>query len=72
MKCILCLLSMPPPQIPTFPGQESFAGLQHHSSQHTGNEEVAGKKVVVLGSNNSAHDIAAAVWEAGGEVSIGL
>jgi putative flavoprotein involved in K+ transport len=51
--------------VPTFPGQDVFAGEQHHSSQHPGPDPYAGKKVVVIGSNNSAHDICGALWEAG-------
>ncbi|MGQ7847443.1 NAD(P)/FAD-dependent oxidoreductase [Granulosicoccus sp. 3-233] len=49
--------------IPQFKGQERFRGDQHHSSQHPGPDPFKGKKVVVIGSNNSAHDICAALWE---------
>lgn len=58
------------PNIPTFPGQDIFKGDQHHSSQHPGPERYVGKKVVVIGSNNSAHDICAALWEAGVDVTM--
>ena len=51
------------PHMPTFVGMERFKGDQHHSSQHSGPDAWRGKKVVVIGSNNSAHDIAAALWE---------
>jgi putative flavoprotein involved in K+ transport len=51
------------PNIPKITGAESFAGDQHHSSKHPGPDACKGKKVVVLGSNNSAHDICAALWE---------
>ena len=51
------------PSVPQIPGADSFLGDQHHSSQHPGPEAYAGKKAVVLGSNNSAHDICAALWE---------
>ncbi len=51
------------PNIPSFKGMERFKGDQHHSSQHPGPDSFAGKKVVVIGSNNSAHDICAALWE---------
>ena len=50
-------------RIPDFPGKEKFKGDQHHSSQHPGPDRYRGKKAVVVGSNNSAHDIAAALWE---------
>ena len=51
------------PNIPEFPGMERFRGDQHHSSQHPGPDAYRGKKAVVIGSNNSAHDICAALWE---------
>lgn len=49
--------------VPDFPGMATFAGDQHHSSKHPGPDGFKGKKVVVIGSNNSAHDICAALWE---------
>jgi putative flavoprotein involved in K+ transport len=58
------------PNVPTVPGQDVFRGDQHHSSQHQGPEQYAGKKAVVVGSNNSAHDICAALWEAGADVTM--
>ncbi len=51
------------PNIPKFEGQDIFKGEQQHSSVHEGPEKYRGKNVVVLGSNNSAHDICAALWE---------
>lgn len=51
--------------VPTIPGQDIFAGDQHHSSQHPGPDRYAGRKVVVIGSNNSAHDICKALVENG-------
>ncbi|MGB4734231.1 MAG: NAD(P)/FAD-dependent oxidoreductase, partial [Candidatus Nanopelagicales bacterium] len=58
------------PNIPVFPGQDVFAGDQHHSSQHPGPDSFVGKKVVVIGSNNSAHDICGALWEGGVDVTM--
>jgi putative flavoprotein involved in K+ transport len=58
------------PEIPNFPGAERFKGKQHHSSHHPGGEGWAGKKCVVVGSNNSAHDIAADLWEHGADVTL--
>jgi putative flavoprotein involved in K+ transport len=52
------------------PGAETFLGEQHHSSKHPGPDAYAGKKVVVIGANNSAHDICAALWEAGADVTM--
>lgn len=58
------------PAIPQIPGQESFAGDQYHSSLHPGGEGCGGRKVVVIGSNNSAHDICADLWENGADVTM--
>ncbi|MEO0911527.1 MAG: NAD(P)/FAD-dependent oxidoreductase, partial [Pseudomonadota bacterium] len=49
--------------VPNFPGMERFKGDQHHSSKHPGPDAYKGKKALVIGSNNSAHDICAALWE---------
>ena len=56
--------------IPDFKGRERFKGEQHHSSQHPGPDGYKGKKVVVIGSNHSAHDICAALYEAGVDVTM--
>lgn len=53
------------PNVPAFPGQDVFTGEQHHSSQHPGPDGFAGKRVVVVGANNSAHDICKALVENG-------
>jgi putative flavoprotein involved in K+ transport len=58
------------PNVPKIAGAETFLGEQQHSSQHPGPEAYKGKKVVVLGSNNSAHDICAALWEHGADVTM--
>ena len=58
------------PEIPAFPGADRFKGKQHHSSHHRGGEGWVGKKCVVVGSNNSAHDIAADLWEHGADVTL--
>ncbi|MEO8243614.1 MAG: NAD(P)/FAD-dependent oxidoreductase [bacterium] len=49
--------------MPKYPGMERFKGDQHHSSKHPGPDAFKGKRAVVIGSNNSAHDICAALWE---------
>ena len=56
--------------VPQFKGMERFKGEQHHSSEHPGPDAYAGKRVVVIGSNNSAHDICAALYEAGVDVTM--
>ena len=58
------------PNKPDFPGMQSFRGEQHHSSAHPGPDAYKGKKVVVIGSNNSAHDICAALWEHDADVTM--
>jgi putative flavoprotein involved in K+ transport len=58
------------PSVPELPGKERFRGEQHHSSRHPGPDGYAGKKAVIIGSNNSAHDIAAALWEHGADVTM--
>ena len=58
------------PNTPVFPGADSFEGEQHHSSKHAGGSDYSGKKAVVIGSNNSAHDICADLWEHGAAVTM--
>src|SRR3954469_3622995 len=58
------------PNVPKIAGAERFEGEQHHSSQHPGPAAYGGKKCVVLGSNNSAFDICAALWEHGADVTM--
>ncbi|KLU23845.1 FAD-dependent oxidoreductase [Caballeronia mineralivorans PML1(12)] len=58
------------PNMPKFKGMDVFKGEQHHSSKHPGPDAYRGKKVVVIGANNSSHDICAALWEAGVDVTM--
>jgi putative flavoprotein involved in K+ transport len=58
------------PNVPTLPGQELFRGDQHHSSAHPGPDRYVGKRAVVIGSNNSAHDICKALYENGVDVTM--
>ncbi|GAB3113329.1 NAD(P)/FAD-dependent oxidoreductase [Janibacter alkaliphilus] len=58
------------PRLPEIDGAEDFAGDLHHSSAHPGPDAYAGKKVVVIGSNNSAFDICGALWEHDAEVTM--
>ena len=55
------------PNRPTYAGQDAFQGEQYHSSDFPGGDGYEGKNVVVVGSNNSAFDICASLWEAGGK-----
>ena len=58
------------PYTPEFAGMDRFKGDQHHSSAHPGPDAYRGKRAVVIGSNNSAHDICAALWEHGADVTM--
>ena len=58
------------PNVPKIAGADRFKGEQHHSSKHPEGERYRGKKCVVLGSNNSAHDICADLWEHGADVTM--
>jgi putative flavoprotein involved in K+ transport len=58
------------PYTPEIPGMDVFKGEQHHSAQHPGADVYKGEKAVVIGSNNSAHDICAALWEVGADVTM--
>jgi len=58
------------PNWPDYPGMGAFKGTQVHSSQYKSGEEWRGKRALVVGSNNSAHDICADLWEHGAEVTM--
>lgn len=58
------------PNLPDYPGMSAFKGKQVHSSQYKSGEEWRGKRALVVGSNNSAHDICADLWEHGAEVTM--
>ncbi|TAN12574.1 MAG: NAD(P)/FAD-dependent oxidoreductase [Burkholderiaceae bacterium] len=59
------------PNKPKFPGQDKFKGIQKHSSEYGGDvDALKGKRVVVIGSNNSAHDICGALAENGIDVTM--
>jgi putative flavoprotein involved in K+ transport len=58
------------PNLPDYPGMSAFKGKQVHSSQYKSGEDWRGKRAVVVGSNNSAHDICADLWEHGADVTM--
>jgi len=58
------------PNVPDFPGAESFDGTQCHSSKFVDGADYKGKKCIVVGSNNSAHDICGNLWENGADVTM--
>lgn len=59
-------------KVPSFAGQESFKGEVYHGSQHrdASESDVRGKKVIVVGTGNSGHDIAQNFYENGAEVTM--
>ncbi|KAL2865451.1 putative flavin-binding monooxygenase [Aspergillus lucknowensis] len=60
------------PLVPTFPEQEKFKGKIYHAIRHTdaSQHKVKGKKVVVIGTGNSGHDIAQNFYENGADVTM--
>jgi putative flavoprotein involved in K+ transport len=55
------------PKVPSFKGSKNgtFRGIQLHSSKYHGGKPFKGKRVVVIGSNNSAFDVCQDLWEQG-------
>jgi putative flavoprotein involved in K+ transport len=58
------------PEMPRFPGADRFRGEQCHSSRFTSGANYAGRRCVIIGSNNSAHDICADLWEHDADVTM--
>ena len=58
------------PRVPDFPGADTFTGTLVHSEHYRGGTQWKGKKVVVVGSAVSGHDIAQDLWEQGAEVTL--
>ena len=58
------------PEVPAFAGAERFSGEQMHSSAYRSGAAYRGKQCVVVGSNNSAHDICADLFENGATVTM--
>lgn len=56
--------------MPEVVGRDSFKGEVYHSSLFPGGDPYAGKKAVIVGSNNSAHDIAEELHNKGCAVTI--
>jgi putative flavoprotein involved in K+ transport len=59
-----------PPKFIDLPGAESFGGEVIHSSQYSDGSKYAGKRVVVIGSASSGHDVSVDLWEAGADVTM--
>jgi hypothetical protein len=58
------------PNIPAFRGASSFKGEQLHSSALRTCRAYAGQRCVIVGADVSGHDICAALWEAGADVTM--
>ncbi|KAJ5747711.1 flavin-containing monooxygenase [Penicillium nucicola] len=60
------------PSVPLFSGMNQFQGQIYHSSQHqdAGALNCQGKKVIVVGTGNSGHDIAQDFYNHGAEVTM--
>jgi putative flavoprotein involved in K+ transport len=56
--------------IPAIAGAGRFAGRQYHSADHGSGDGMAGKRCLVIGSNNSAHDICVDLWEHDAQVTM--
>lgn len=54
-------------QLPDLAGLDEFRGPVVHSSEFTSGSDYAGQRVLILGSGNSAHDIAQDVYVGGAE-----
>lgn len=67
---VMCTGSHARPVLPAVPGRGVFTGVQEHSSEHAGPDDFEGKRVVVVGSGTSAHDIAAAMASRGVDVTM--
>ncbi|KAL4809469.1 hypothetical protein BDV18DRAFT_167468 [Aspergillus unguis] len=60
------------PLVPTFPDQDKFKGTLYHATKHqdASEHDVKGKKVTVVGTGNSGHDIAQNFQENGADVTM--
>ena len=58
------------PSLPDIPTLRNFGGTVLHSSQYDDGERWSGKKVLVVGSGNSGHDIAQDLHSSGARVTL--
>ncbi|EGO00177.1 hypothetical protein SERLA73DRAFT_52761 [Serpula lacrymans var. lacrymans S7.3] len=58
------------PNMPTYPGMDTFKGQILHSTNHKKALDHIGKKVVVIGACTSAHDICSDYYEHGIDVTM--
>jgi cation diffusion facilitator CzcD-associated flavoprotein CzcO len=55
---------------PSLPGLDDFAGTVMHSGNYTSGEAWKGRKVLVLGTGNSGHDVAQDLCSSGAQVTL--
>ena len=55
---------------PSVPGLDDFAGTVMHSGSYTSGEAWKGRKVLVLGTGNSGHDVAQDLCSSGAQVTL--
>jgi len=74
MHLVLAVGNCGAPNVPNFPGLDTFQGTVVHSSQFAGcassTSEWQGKRCLIVGSNTSAHDIAQDLCENGAQVTM--
>lgn len=58
------------PNRPEIPTLDRFAGTVMHASQYRDGEDWAGRRVTVIGTGNSGHDIAQDLWSSGAGVTL--
>ena len=59
-----------PPREIQVPGANKFKGEQYHSSKYQCGAPYRGKRCIVVGSNSSAHDMCADLWENDADVTM--
>ncbi len=60
------------PNLPTYPGQDDFAGEVIHSSQYRNGSAFAGKSAVVVGFGNSGGEIAIDLHDSGARTTMSV
>ena len=58
------------PIMPDLPGMDDFAGTAMHSGAYTEGRAWAGKRALVIGTGNSAHDVAQDLHACGADVTM--
>jgi len=58
------------PAIPDLAGRDDFGGEVYHSATFPGGPRFAGRTAVVVGSGNSAHDVAQDLYEQGADTTM--